>query len=245
LRPSAPDRPSWRTSDLWSIAVRVAIAFCVALGCVVVAALVLEWRWKADGGTGPDREIARWLAARTTATRTDVMRYVTWLGSSNVVVPIAALVVAGLLICRKTWLGVFVAVAVAGNGLLVLIAKNFGADQRPRLGPFGSSFPSGHAAQSATICLALVVVTTFLTRSWVLRVVVCALAVVVCVLVGTSRVYLGYHWASDVFGAWWLAAVWVGGLTVALRRQLAPTAPLRRRQPGPAPRHDREAVVDQ
>ena len=212
---------------------------------MVVAALVLEWRWKADGGTGPDREITRWLAARTTATRTDVMRFVTWLGSSNVVVPIAALVVAGLLICRKTWLGVFVAVAVAGNGLLVLIAKNFGADQRPRLGPFGSSFPSGHAAQSATICLALVVVTTFLTRSWVLRVVVCALAVVVCVLVGTSRVYLGYHWASDVFGAWWLAAVWVGGLTLALRRQLAPSAPLRRRQPGPAPRHDREAVVDQ
>jgi undecaprenyl-diphosphatase len=40
--------------------------------------------------------------------------------------------------------------------------------------------------------------------------------------VGLSRVYLGYHWFSDVLGAWLIATIWIGiaclGLA-ALRRR--------------------------
>ena len=85
------------------------------------------------------------------------------------------------------------------------------------MGPFGSAFPSGHATQSATLCVALVVVATLLTRSRALRVAAWVAAFVIIVLVGVSRVYLRDHWASDVLGGWLLASIWVGGLTIALR----------------------------
>ncbi len=207
----------------WRIGIRVAVAFVAALGFVCGAALLLERTWKADGRTGRDGDIARWFASHQTNRRTDLLRVVTWLGSSEVVVPIAIVVVLVLWTLRRRWLALFLALALAGNGFLVVIAKNVAAHDRPPVGPFGSSFPSGHAAQSATICLALVVVTTLLTRSPVLRAAVWAGAFVIIVAVGISRVYLRDHWATDVLGAWLLAALWVGGLTVALWRELTPT----------------------
>ena len=210
------DRALWRP---WA---RTAVAFVVALGTVCVAAVALERSWKADGGTGPDAEIARWIAEHHTTARSDLMHGVTWFGSTRVVVPIAICVVFALVACRRTWLALFVAVAVAGLGLLVLTAKNVAAHQRPPVGPFGSAFPSGHAAQSATFCLTLAVVATLLTRSRALRSGAWATALLIIVLVGVSRVYLRAHWATDVLGGWLLAATWVGGLTIALRHFIEP-----------------------
>lgn len=214
-------RPGGRA--LWRPGARTAVAFVVALGTVCGAAVVLERRWKADGGTGPDADIARWIAEHHTTARTDLMHGVTWFGSTRVVVPIAICVVLALVGCRRTWLALFVAVAVAGLGLLVLTAKNVAAHPRPPVGPFGSAFPSGHAAQSATFCLALAVVVTLLTRSRALRGGAWAAALLIIVLVGVSRVYLRAHWATDVLGGWLLAATWVGGLTIALRHFIEPT----------------------
>jgi membrane-associated phospholipid phosphatase len=216
----------------WRVGARVAVAFGVALGTVCVAALALERRWKPDGSTGRDADVARWFAEHRSNARTDVMHVVTWFGSARVVVPIALCVVVALMMCRRTWLAAFVALAVAGLGVLVLAGKNVSAHERSPVGPFGSSFPSGHAAQSATICLALVVAVAVLTRSRALRVGAVTSALLVVVVVGVSRVYLEVHWASDVLGGWLLAATWVGGLTIALRHFIrrsparSPTSPM-------------------
>ena len=39
-----------------------------------------------------------------------------------------------------------------------------------------------------------------------------AMAVTIAMLVGISRVYLGAHWASDVFAGWSLGAAWAMAL---------------------------------
>ncbi len=69
-----------------------------------------------------------------------------------------------------------------------------------------SSFPSGHAANSMIFYLALALVLTAGTR-WHRPAAVAA--VLLSLLIGTSRVMLGVHWPSDVVGGWAFGLLWV------------------------------------
>ena len=67
------------------------------------------------------------------------------------------------------------------------------------------SFPSAHATASAAVCAALAYVCWregFVNRFWAV-----ALGAGVPALVGTSRVYLDAHWASDVVAGWAVGAL--------------------------------------
>lgn len=158
---------------------------------------------------------------------------VTWLGSLVVLVPLALVVVVLLVQARRRLLALFVTLAVGGAALLNALAKaTIGRDRPPprlRLQhPFGSSFPSGHATQAAATYLALGVVALMVTRSRARRGGAWAAVVIVCVIVGISRVYLGVHWATDALAGWLLGALWVTGLAVALAPGLPDNESLRR-----------------
>lgn len=60
-------------------------------------------------------------------------------------------------------------------------------------------FPSGHA-QNVAVML-------FITASWFKRKSVYAIAAILCLLTGFSRIYLGVHFPTDVLGGWVLAAL--------------------------------------
>ncbi|MFL6745720.1 MAG: phosphatase PAP2 family protein [Sphingomicrobium sp.] len=69
-----------------------------------------------------------------------------------------------------------------------------------------SSFPSGHAASSMIFFLTLALVLAARTR-W--NRIAPAGAVLLSLLIGTSRVMLGVHWPSDVIGGWAFGLLWV------------------------------------
>jgi undecaprenyl-diphosphatase len=75
----------------------------------------------------------------------------------------------------------------------------------------GYSFPSGHAANTAAICMVLVVLLWPLLRTRAQRVVAVVLAAVATVTVLLDRVYLGVHFPSDVTAGLLLAAAFVYG----------------------------------
>jgi YegS/Rv2252/BmrU family lipid kinase len=68
------------------------------------------------------------------------------------------------------------------------------------------SFPSGHAASTAALAGAVIVLAVMLVRRSNLRRVVCVAAVLVVLVVGLDRVLLGRHYPTDVFAGWLLGA---------------------------------------
>ena len=69
-----------------------------------------------------------------------------------------------------------------------------------------SSFPSGHATSSMIFYLTLALALTAPGR-W--RLIAASTAILLALLIGTSRVMLGVHWPSDVVGGWAFGLLWV------------------------------------
>ncbi len=138
------------------------------------------------------------------------MQIVSWLGNQPQMFLIVASFVLLLLILKLHW----EAFCLAFSGIGAYILDNFIklVVQRPR--PFSSnlsdwSFPSGHVL-SFTACFGFLAYLAYtLLRPSHRRIVILAFLIGLIVLVGPSRVYLGEHWASDVFGSYFLGSIWL------------------------------------
>lgn len=120
-----------------------------------------------------------------------------------------------LILFRRTRSWVAPTVLAAGvslSALTIALVKIGVARARPgpddRIGPaaLDFAFPSGHTRNgTATLWLVAVLVCATLPGS-VPRTLALTCAGVLSAGIGFSRVYLGYHWPSDVVGGWALAA---------------------------------------
>lgn len=141
---------------------------------------------------------------------------VTTLGS-ELVLGVAVLVLLVVLAARRRWRdAVMTAVVMGGAGILTLGLKPLVARPRPDAGfrPPGEpaessfSFPSGHTLHVTAFVVLLLALAWPLLRSSRARRVAVIAAGCVALAVGLFRVYLGYHWATDVLGGWVLGAGW-------------------------------------
>ncbi len=139
------------------------------------------------------------------------------------VLVLAPLVIVGGLLARRvthSWLPMMILVlCLTGAALLDDVVKPLIGRPRPRVGPIlvrstDFAFPSGHATQSAAVYGALAYVLSGCVRSWRPKVAFWTAALVVVLLVGFSRVYLGVHWATDVLGGFALGGVWLAAVLV-------------------------------
>ena len=107
----------------------------------------------------------------------------------------------------------FLIFAVGGGMLLSLALKHGFSRPRPDLVPHASivhtmSFPSGHSMMSATTYLTLAAILWRTQRRRRLKLYLFAAALLLTILVGFSRVYLGVHWPTDVLAGWFAGAAW-------------------------------------
>ncbi|MAF29081.1 MAG: phosphatase PAP2 family protein [Croceicoccus sp.] len=166
--------------------------FTAMLALIWLAALSL-------GGAGFDP----WLIARLHPGRPDgwvtAAWVLTWLGDWAVLVPLGLGGVGWLVWQGRRRDAAVLVLALAAVRVLVGVQKHLIGRVRPDVTHYMTetsfSFPSGHSANAAATYLALAL---FLTRSRVAR----ALAVLLVLAVGLSRVALGVHWPSDVIGGW-------------------------------------------
>jgi undecaprenyl-diphosphatase len=140
-------------------------------------------------------------------------RDVTSLGG-HTILTMLVLTVGGFLIgTRKRAAAAFLAVAVGGGALLSALLKELFQRPRPAVVTHlvevsSASFPSGHAMLAAITYLTLGAIIARVLPSQRLRAYVFAIAVLVTLLVGISRIYLGVHWPTDVLAGWCVGASW-------------------------------------
>jgi undecaprenyl-diphosphatase len=143
--------------------------------------------------------------------------WVTQLGSGWCVVPFTA---AGALLLGRAGrrrAGVLLVVAAAGGEVLEIVLKL--SFHRPRpipffglSAPFTWSFPSGHAIAACTL---------YGTLAWLLsarapgprqRLALWLAAAAMVASIGFSRVYLGFHYPTDVLAGYAVGVAWLAGL---------------------------------
>ena len=138
---------------------------------------------------------------------------ITALGSPTVL-GLTVLAVTGYLLLHGLYRnGLFIFVASGGGWILNWILKQIFARTRPDIVPhlrevMSTSFPSGHALTSAAVYLTLGALLMRIAEGRLAKYYSIAIAMFVTFLVGTSRVFLGVHYPTDVVAGWLIGMSW-------------------------------------
>jgi undecaprenyl-diphosphatase len=155
----------------------------------------------------------RWLSGSA--------RDVTGLGSVVLMAGVSLSVIGFALLRGNLRLAALVLMAAGGGWAMMSGLKAVYDRPRPPLPHVvdmqSRSFPSGHALLSAAVYLSLAAVLAARERRVALRAYIVALGFVVTLAVGATRVYLGYHYPTDVVAGWIAGSVWAFWCGLATR----------------------------
>lgn len=156
----------------------------------------------------------------------EAVRDCTALGSAAVLLLLSFITIGILCLQGKHRPAALIAAAIAGGIVLSTLLK-LGFDRpRPELVPHGMvvythSFPSSHSMMSATTYLTMGALLARVQPRRRQKIFTFTVALLLTILVGMSRVYLGVHWPTDVLAGWaagatwaalcWLTAKWLPG----------------------------------
>lgn len=154
----------------------------------------------------PDRPIGPWWLHEAAAD-------ITALGGISVLLVFALMAVGFLVMHGKKLSALLTLVGLAGGvtlseGLKAIYDRPRPPEMYQAVETLNASFPSGHALLATVFYLSVgVMLTRAFPRN---RVKAYALvwSVVLVLLIGLTRVYLGAHWASDVAAGWGIGAFW-------------------------------------
>jgi len=158
-----------------------------------------------------------------------LMNAATFMGSNFAIPPLFALAVILLAWLHRLREALFLAIASAGSLVLNEVMKLIFQRPRPQLDwaqvlP-DYSFPSGHAMNSVAFYVALAVV-LWRVRGRRIGLASLAIGIVLSVFIGVSRIYLGYHYLTDVVGGVLAGTIWL--LIVAAAFRFGPSSRLGR-----------------
>ncbi|MGE5421724.1 MAG: phosphatase PAP2 family protein [Ignavibacteriales bacterium] len=160
-----------------------------------------------------DQLITAHILAFSSPTATKIMIFITYWGNTWVAFLVALI---GIFIIIKTkrgrWSAKILLMAVTGASIAVTPLKNIFHRSRPleRLLYFtGYSFPSGHAMISSALYGMIAYLLWINLRSSFSRYIAVFALVLLILLIGFSRIYLGAHYPSDVLAGYAAGGLWL------------------------------------
>jgi len=157
---------------------------------------------------------------------------VTALGGTTVLALVLMIVVGYLALEHRYDAIGLIVVATAGGGLLSAALKWWFARKRPEIVPHlvnvgSASFPSGHSMLAVVTYLTIgALLARFVARRRT-RTYCVGISILLALLVGLSRVYLGVHYPTDVLAGWsaglaWGLSCWLVARYLQYRGQVKP-----------------------
>lgn len=194
-------------TDRVSSKIFLVLSFLSLFLFLYISALVLNGRF-----AYLDSAISEVIYSFRNPMMTGIMHFVTFLGGEFTLLSSVIIVVFLVFKKHKKEAGLFAFIIFSGfalNNFLKYILKV----PRPDIDPLSAeafySLPSGHAMISLIFYGFLSYFVFHFTRNKRLSVLVLILSIIIILLIGFSRVYLGVHYSSDVLagfvaGFWWL-----------------------------------------
>ena len=143
-----------------------------------------------------------------------VMLFITFLGKHQFLIPAnLVLIFYFLFATHQNWFSIRVITIALSSLLLMFLLKYLFQRKRP-LSPLlkaakGLSFPSGHAIMAVTFYGLLLYIFLYTIEIAWLKYLLVFLLLLLIILIGSSRVYLRVHYASDVLAGFIIGLLWL------------------------------------
>lgn len=174
-----------------------------------------------------DSVVIGWVQSRISPVLTSFMLFITFLGSSWALLTVITVATGLMWREKKRWEALFLVIALGGGVLFNLVLKWSYHRERPTIMRLveekGFSFPSGHSMASFILYGMLGILLYLFVVSRAAKVAIVVIAVTLILLIGTSRIYLGVHYPSDVLAGYAAGGAWLAicllGLKLALEKR--------------------------
>jgi membrane-associated phospholipid phosphatase len=216
---SAGPLPARRGAPASRASLTVFAGFVALAACLVVLGVIAE-DLRAQEVFTLDTLATPFMHSLASPPLDALMNAATFLGSTYSIPPLFVLAVIALVRARRPGAALFLTVASGGSLLLNELMKLFFQRPRPVLAwahvlP-DYSFPSGHTMNSLSFYVALAIIAWSLRGRRIGSIALLA-AGGLTLLVGISRIYLGYHYFTDVAGGVLAGTSWLLIVLAAFR----------------------------
>jgi len=185
----------------------------IVMVCIALALfLILMLTYKTPVVKELDYNVLHTIFEWRTSWLTSFFIFITTLGSWHITAPTWLVLVMLLMYKRQGVAALFITIVFWGiRGLNWLLKEIF---ERPRpewsqlVDASHYSFPSGHAMNSSAFFVGLLCLVFIYTRTQSVRIIASLCLILLILLVGFSRMYLGVHYLTDILAGYALGISW-------------------------------------
>ena len=152
---------------------------------------------------------------------TNIFKFITFFGSS---IPLISICIISFLFIKNKKIPMYISINLIITAVFNFLLKNIIRRNRPvgyrLVEETGFSFPSGHSMASMAFYGLIIYLVFKYVKNKYAKTALCTVLSILIVLIGISRIYLGVHYASDVFAGFMVSLSYLTLFTHLIKNNL-------------------------